>query len=389
MAGSTKPRRQRVGRAGLANTCGPHADNPRQQKPTIGGGTLIVRPHDGPVSADEGGTTESRARPTKTVGRSAPEATGPMASDAAVSGGGGVSLGAVARAEAALRAFAREPGRSVAVRVVIGDLRWAAQVAGDEPRPGASLLKLPLAMAVEQAMGVDSYARRTGRPAVDGFVAGGPAAAELAADETAMDGPLTAAVRVGELIADWPESTLLRALDPGRPLQAVELLRFMVSSSDGPSARWLLAVVGLEAVAKAIAQAGCTSTHVELRPGSPGGPLTGTTTANDAMKLLAAALDEQRHPITAGALADSTLNSRIPLGVQRRDIAIAHKTGTLFGVAHDVAMLDVSGGQVWLAFLSDAQHDTLVTGYEMGLCTQEVLAAFGLGVLGSRSADGT
>ena len=91
----------------------------------------------------------------------------------------------------------------------------------------------------------------------------------------------------------------------------------------------------------------------------------------------------------AGALKASTLNSRIPLGVRRSDIDVAHKTGTLRSVAHDVALLDVPGGQVWLAFLSDAQHDTLVTGYEMGLCTQQVLGAFDLQVTSSRSAVGT
>lgn len=266
------------------------------------------------------------------------------------------------RAEAALRTFAREPGRSVAVRVAIGKSVWNAEIAGDEPRPAASLLKLPLAMAVEQALDVEKGV-------------------------TAGDGLAEATVRIGELLEGWSEPTVLRALDAERTLTAVELLRLMVSSSDGPSARWLHSAVGNQVVA-VIEECGCTATEARLQPGAAGGALVGRTTANDALRLLAAALDVTRHPITAAALANSTLNSRIPLSVQRSDIAVAHKTGTLFGVAHDVARLQVPGGEVWLAFLTDAQHDTLVTGYEMGMCTQEVLAAFGVGVTATGSADG-
>lgn len=263
------------------------------------------------------------------------------------------------RALAALRAFGSEPGRSVAARVTIGDNTWTGLVAGDVPRPAASLLKLPLAIAVEDAMAKDPSGRLG-----------------------------TAEVTVAELLIGWREPTVLRAFDTERTLRPRELLRLMVSSSDGPAARWLLDTVGIDAVGQAVNASGCENTSVELRPGAPGGALTGTTTAEDALRMLAAALDAARFPLTAQSLAASTLNSRIPLGVRRGDIEIAHKTGTLFSVAHDVAMLDVAGGEIWIAFLTDSQHDTLVTGYEMGICTQRLLAAFGVGVHGTRSVDG-
>ena len=55
------------------------------------------------------------------------------------------------------------------------------------------------------------------------------------------------------------------------------------------------------------------------------------------------------------------------------------------GVANDVAVINCAGGTVWIAFLAEAQHDTLVTGYEMGICTRELLDAWGLGARGTRS----
>lgn len=264
-----------------------------------------------------------------------------------------------ALARQALDQFARDPGRSVAVCVEIGELRWSAHVAGDVTRPAASLLKLPLAMAVESAM---------------------------AADRLGLFD--NADVSVGSVLDGWSEPTVLRSLHPDRTVDAHEMLRLMISSSDGPSARWLLNAVGLPAVVTAVASSGCNATEVKLRPGAAGGSLSGVTTAADALRMLAAACDQQRFPITAAALAASTLNSRIPLGVLASDIEIAHKTGTLFSVAHDVALLTVPGGEVRIAFLSDAQHDTLVTGYDMGICTQSLLAAFGVGVTGTRSVDG-
>lgn len=269
-----------------------------------------------------------------------------------------VPTGAEDRALAALQAFGREPGRSAAIRVVLPGVDWSAGLDGDVARPAASLLKLPLAMAAEEA---------------------------AAADDSLM----LRQASVAELLAHWHEPSVLRALDPDHRLNLREAIRLTVSSSDGAAASWLLALFGLARVDQAVAVSGCEATSLMLSPGSPGGALIGQTTAADALRLLGAAVDESRHPIVAGALKASTLNSRIPLGVRRSDIDVAHKTGTLRSVAHDVALLDVPGGQVWLAFLSDAQHDTLVTGYEMGLCTQQVLGAFDLQVTSSRSAVGT
>lgn len=241
----------------------------------------------------------------------------------------------------------------------LGTANWSAQIAGDVPRPAASLLKLPLGMAVEKAI-----AERPRGP--------------LAAEE----------VPVAEVIGRWSDPTVLRALDPDRRLRVNEMLRLMVGSSDGPSAQWLLERVGMAAVAETIRGIGCEATSVHLAPGQAGGALAGRTTAADALLLLAAAADAQHFPMVARALAESTLNSRIPLGVLAEDVDIAHKTGTLRSVAHDVALLEVTGGRVWLAFLTDAQHDTLVSGYEMGLCTGELLAAFGLQATATRSVVG-
>ncbi|WP_367116324.1 serine hydrolase [uncultured Lamprocystis sp.] len=102
--------------------------------------------------------------------------------------------------------------------------------------------------------------------------------------------------------------------------------------------------------------------------------------------MLRAAADSARYPCTANALRRSIRNSRIPLGANDLDVQILHKTGSLTGVAHDVALLECVEGRVWAAFLTEQQHDTLITGYAMGICTRHVLQAWGLAVQRTSSA---
>ena len=260
-----------------------------------------------------------------------------------VPGGGEVAAGpppdAAASSAALLRGYAREPGRSVLARVELPGTVWEDGVAADEPRPAASLLKVPLALAVEAAFS-------TGR---------------LAADT-----PVT----VAELIAGHAGAGPLHVLDRSLPLTGADVLGLCLALSDRACATWLLAAVGLAAVRDAAAAAGCEATTMAAVDDHPSAPLRGRTTARDALRLLAAATDEARYPLTANALRNTALNSRIPLGADDLDVRLAHKTGTLAGVANDVAILDCTGGTVSLAFLTEAQHDTLVSGYEMGICTR-------------------
>lgn len=250
--------------------------------------------------------------------------------------------------------YARERGRSAFVRVVTPAATWEGGVAADEPHPAASLLKLPLALATEQA-----------------FAAG------------SLDPGTTVAVESLETGGRGPQP--LRVLRPGLLLTAADMLGLSLSLSNRPCATWLLDRVGIAAVRSVVASLGCEATSVRADRHAPGAPLVGRTTARDALRLLAAAQDAARSPLTAHALRNNVHNSRIPLGADELDVRMAHKTGSLAGVANDAAVLECTAGRLLLAFLSERQHDTLVTGYEMGICTRGLLEAWGLNVTRSRS----
>lgn len=244
--------------------------------------------------------------------------------------------------------FAHADGRAAYAVIRTPHWSWSGGEHADDLLPAASLLKLAIGMALE--------------PRLDDLNPQRPRDLLLPGDVS-----------------------ILHALDPDHVLSARELHALMLSASDAPSARWATGQVGLAAIQEAVLS--CGATRTEAVSDDNFGVL-GHTTAREAVDLMRAASDVERFPASARALQHSITNSRIPLGVTADDITQAHKTGTLTGVAHDVAYLTCSGGDVWLAFLSAQQHDTLVTGYDMGLATQALLECVGLQATSTRSVLG-
>ncbi len=250
--------------------------------------------------------------------------------------------------QALVDGYAASAGRSVAVRIRMGDVEVDAGVASDEQMPAASLLKIPLALAAEQAI-------------------------------AAGDLDPTRRVPVSQVRRERQPGALdVLVSDP--VLSVADVLGLALALSDNACADWLFEQVGLRAVSQVLDELGCSGTtaNVQHEPGL--GPLGGVTTAADAIRLMAAVGDGHRHPLTTQALRHTVFASRIPLGATRADVRLAHKTGSLTGVAHDAAILTCDRGSMLIAFLSQQQHDTLVTGYDMGLCTRALLELWGLGV---------
>lgn len=242
--------------------------------------------------------------------------------------------------------YCRNPGRSAFLRFETRSGVFTAGSGADIRRPAASLLKLPLAFAVEEAMGAGSL-------------------------DPTME------VRVGDVLNDAAQPGILNVLDRNLVLEPPDILGFAVALSDNACADWLLRKVGPELVRAAATRAGCESTEIRIDSEHPGGPLVGSTSARDAVGLFTEAVNARRYPITARALHNTLHHSRIPLGAGAADLTIAHKSGTLHGVANDVALLRCDHGNATIAFLADQQNDTLVTGYDMGICTSGVLKAWG------------
>jgi beta-lactamase class A len=247
-------------------------------------------------------------------------------------------------AEAVAEFAADDSGRSVAIESVRGPQILAEARAG-EPRPAASLVKLPLVAAVYESA-------RAGRLDLD------------------------AQVRRGELTAT-AYATVLEAFHPERALTLRELCMLVLITSDNPASEHLIQLVGIDAVNRTARRFGCTSTRMEVGFSDAHldeGGARNLTTARDALALVRGAVAES--PEIENALVNSLRNTRVPLRLPPW-VRVAHKTGTLLGVANDVGI--VQGERVTLAvsFLCEGQPDTAVTSVAIGDCVARIWAALG------------
>ena len=216
-------------------------------------------------------------------------------------------------------------------------------------RPAASLLKIPLAIAVHRAAA-------TGRLDLD------------------------CRVRVDQL----PTSRFASVLDvfaPGHELTLRELCGFALATSDNRAARHLLALVGVDAVNDALRAAGCAESRMAVGFADDElGPVgrANVTTAADMLELLRFLHDHEDLGEVVHAMERNPLNARIPLRLPDDGrIAIANKTGSLAGVVDDVALIREGGLVLAVAVLCDGQDDNARTGIEIGDCARAVWAGVG------------
>jgi beta-lactamase class A len=251
--------------------------------------------------------------------------------------------------EAAVRAFADAvPGRRVAIRALRGP-KLAAGFGADEIVPSASLVKLPLAVAVMDA-------------------AHGPGSS------FALD---TLVARRDLGTTSYP--SILEVLHPDHELSIAELLGIMLSTSDNPTSQYLLDLVGTNAATAAAERLGAK--HTVLAAGFTDDELgargrANLTTANDMIEIFAGVAAEPRYRPLLVAMRNSMRNVRIPLRLDD-DLFVPHKTGSLAGLVNDAGI--AYGGHVDLAvaFLTDQQPDTARTSTDIGDCMAAIWAAAG------------
>ena len=252
-----------------------------------------------------------------------------------------------ARIEAAVHEFVgEEEGRSVALRTLRGP---AVEVlaAAEIPRPAASLVKVPLAVAVYERA-------RAGTLSLDQQVP------RRALGTTA-----------------YP--SILEVFEPDHLFTLGELCRLMLSTSDNPVSQYLLDLVGMDAVRQEARRLGARQTTVAVgftdpELGSAG--RANLTTAADVLAIMASvAADPYYQPLIRG-MRNSMRNFRLPLRLPD-ELHVAHKTGSLLGVVNDAGVVYGANTDLAVAFLTDRQADTARTSIAIGDCMARIWAALG------------
>jgi len=254
------------------------------------------------------------------------------------------------------REFCSVNDRSVRIKIVDKFESWEYGVQDDIKRPAASLLKILIAVAVEDEI-----------------------------NKHLLDP--SQSLRVGTLIDSEFEPSILRSLDSNHSVTVAEVMRISLSASDPFANRHLLSLTELSHLREILLLANCVDTEIAYQAGPSLKNIIGKTTARDALNLIEFGSDSKKYPITAHGLRSSILNSRIPLGIANMGTQISHKTGTLPSVAHDVALIKCHEATISVAFLTENQDDTLQTGYEMGICMRRILETLNYTVKFSRGYD--
>jgi beta-lactamase class A len=245
-----------------------------------------------------------------------------------------------------LRAFCGDDtGRSVAfrgTRPAIPDI----SIRGSEPRAAASVMKVPLLMAIYQ---------RARRGELD----------------------LARTVPV-ETFGTTRYVSVLAAFDAGHALSLREVCRLALITSDNPLVVHLQSLVDFAAVNRLLAEIGCGApcrmaagfTDPELGPANRVNILT----ADAAAHLFAVLRSDPTYADLMTGLKNNLRNNRMP-ALLPDEAAVFHKTGSLDGVANDVGIVQDDKVDFTLAFLTDRQGDPAQTSNDIAACTLRVYEA--------------
>lgn len=233
----------------------------------------------------------------------------------------------LSRLEQASATFAARRGDVCVIIQSKSDPELKVGVNADQPVPSASLIKLAIACTAAQA-------------ARDG---------ELDLSEPRPAGSLNSTFYC----------SILQAFEASHPLSLKALIGLMLIVSDNPSTTAILDAVGMDKVNAWLSAQGLNASNLEIgfEDDALGMPLRANlTTASDCLQLMRLIDTDATFAFIKTMLANNLRNERIPKLLP--DIAvIAHKTGTLNGLVHDIALIESPQAAYFLIVLSDQLED--------------------------------
>lgn len=177
-----------------------------------------------------------------------------------------------------------------------------------------------------------------------------------AADRSGLD--LTQEIKVAALDETF-YCSILQAFGPQDSLSLRALIGLMLIVSDNPATSAVLDAVGIDSVNTWLAKNELNDTNLDIGfdDASLGVPLRANlTTAKDCLTLLRLIDTNPAYDFVKHMLANNLRNERIPKQLPD-DAVIAHKTGTLNGLVHDIATIDSPTAAYHMVVLADDLPD--------------------------------
>ena len=226
--------------------------------------------------------------------------------------------------ERACHAFADQPGQIAVIVESKTDPSQRVALNATLPMPSASLIKVAIACAAAADPDLDLAAPR----------------------------------QVGELDETF-YCSIVQAFEPGDQISLKALIGLMLIVSDNPATRAVLDAVGMDKVNTWLAENGLgdTGLSVGFDDASLGAPLRANLThAEDCLSLLKLAESRPDYDFVLHMLRNNLRNERIPKLLPDHAV-IAHKTGTLYGLMHDIAIIESPEAAFYLIVLADGLPD--------------------------------
>lgn len=153
--------------------------------------------------------------------------------------------------------------------------------------------------------------------------------------------------------------SILQAFDGADRLTLKSLIGLMLIVSDNPATSAVLNAVDMDQVNAWLQRNGLSGTNIEVGfdDASLGAPLRANlTTAEDCLSLLKLIDTVPAYAFIKRMLANNLRNERIPKRLPD-DAVISHKTGTLSGLVHDIAIVESPVAGYYLVVLADELED--------------------------------
>lgn len=201
------------------------------------------------------------------------------------------------------------------------------------------------------------------------------AAIACAASDLATSGAFELHRRIPK--ADLDETfycSILEAFDDADRLTLKALIGLMLIVSDNPATSAVLDAVGMDHVNAWLQRNGLSQTNIEIGfdDASLGAPLRANlTTAEDCLALLQLIDTVPAYAFIKRMLANNLRNERIPKRLPD-DAIIAHKTGTLARLVHDIAIVESPVAAYYLVVLADELDDEAAFVRELSAFSEQV-----------------
>jgi len=173
-----------------------------------------------------------------------------------------------------------------------------------------------------------------------------------AADDPQIN--LSTPIKVSDLDATF-YCSILQAFDPIDEISWKTLIGLMLIVSDNPATTGVLDAIGMAKVNDWLVSRGLNHTNLDVGfdDASLGAPLRANqTNARDCLHLLKLIDTNPDYAFIKHMLANNLRNERIPKKLPDEAV-IAHKTGTLNGLMHDIAIIDSPDAAYYLVILAD------------------------------------